>query len=182
MLDAITAYHCPSTFIAAAWKLYTTKYQNNPSINGRVFECLILETLVREGITPFYYQARFLHVPNCDFDIVLYHPESPVVLSAKTSLRERYKQAALEGLALRQVYRRSMQYLITLSVEEAAANKARIASGDIVGLTDIIVASTPDYDAMLEQIGAQTFEYAQKILPLSGRAFPQARGLPEAGR
>jgi len=40
-------------------------------------------------------------------------------LTIKTSLRERYKQADLEGLALKQVYRKSKTYLITLSGQES---------------------------------------------------------------
>lgn len=79
-----------------------------------------------EEIQPFYYQAKFHHVPPCKCDIVLYDDRRPVVLSVKVSLLERYKQADLEGIALRQVYRQARQYLITLNRQEVARKPPRI--------------------------------------------------------
>ncbi|MDE7137830.1 MAG: hypothetical protein K2O29_05155 [Ruminococcus sp.] len=44
-------------------------------------------------------------MPNVDFDIILYTQEQyPIALSLKTSVRERYKQADLEGVALKNMY------------------------------------------------------------------------------
>ena len=133
-----------------------------------MLEYLICETLKREGITPFYYQAKFKLVPNVDFDLVCYHPSRPVVLSAKVSLRERYKQAVLEGFILGQVYRDSKTYLITLS-DEQARERRKVKSGDIVGLEDIIRADFQDYDAMLEELKKETFTLADPIVPLEGK-------------
>lgn len=99
-------YDTPHGFINKLYRVYQENNDNNPSINGRIFEFAICETLAHEGIAPFYYQARFKRVPNADFDIVLYDSKRSVVLTMKVSMRERYKQADLEGLALRNVYRR----------------------------------------------------------------------------
>ncbi len=150
-----------------------TKYPSNPSLNGAVFEYLVCETLAREGITPFYYQAKFALVPNADFDVVCYNAKRPVVLSMKVSLRERYKQADLEGIALRQVYRNAESYLITLSNEETIGVSRKIADGDITGLTACVVASSPDYSALLQALKQHAFEYAESIMPITGmRVFP----------
>ena len=99
--------HCPAgqynrlhhaiRAIGEACRRYLDAYKNNPSANGRVLECLVCGTLARAGVVPFHYQARFALVPNADFDVVCYDPKQPVVLSMKASLRERYKQAGLEG-------------------------------------------------------------------------------------
>ena len=129
---------------------------------------LICETLVLNRVTPFYYQARFAQVPNADFDIALYHPRRPVVLSARTSLRERYQQADLEGLALRQVYRNAEIYLLTLSGESVGVQK-KIKEGYVTGLTACIKADTIHYDKLLVHLKSISFEFAKEIKPLEGR-------------
>jgi len=136
-----------------------------------VFEYLVCETLAREGITPFYYQAQFAHVPNADFDVACYHPRRPVVLSMKVSLRERYKQADLEGVALRQVYRNAECYLITLNATEAAWVSRKIADGDVAGLSRCVVANKLEYTNLLGELKRRQFNCATSIMPITGRAF-----------
>lgn len=154
------------------WACYKNERKSNPSVNGRIFEYLIVETLSQAGIVPIYFQAKFIHVPNCEFDIVLYHNRRPVVLSAKVSLRERYKQADLEGIALRQVYRQASQHLITLSESEAKANEPKIENGDITGLDTIVVATNSEYDDLIESLKGLELQYAEPIMPIIGKAFP----------
>lgn len=168
MLDGIDDYGKPHEFIRTAYGDYVQTHGSNNAINGRMLEYLICETLKREGITPFYYQAKFKLVPNIDFDLVCYHPSRPVVLSAKVSLRERYKQAVLEGFILGQVYRDSKTYLITLS-DEQARERRKVESGAIVGLKDIIRADFKDYDALLEELKHETFMPTTPIVPLEGK-------------
>lgn len=134
-----------------------------------MFEYILCETLTREGILPFYYQAAFSLVPNADFDIVCYNPKRPVVLSAKVSLRERYKQADLEGTVLRQVYRRAESYLLTLSEAEALSVQDKIKEGDIGGLTQCVLADTPAYDELLAQLKTRDFSVMETITPLRGK-------------
>ncbi len=88
----------------------------------------------------------------------------------KTSLRERYKQADLEGMALRQVYRRAQTYLITLS-DEAYKIREKISNGDISGLDDCIIAKDDTYNSFLKQIKGRKFEVAKRILPIEGVLF-----------
>jgi hypothetical protein len=77
--------------------------------------------------------AEVQFVPNAKFDLMFYtHEIGPILLSAKTSLRERYKQADLEAMALRAVYRRSKTFLVTLNEQEARNVQAKIHSGDIL--------------------------------------------------
>ena len=169
VLDSLDNYSVPHEFIRLAYDLYIEEYGSNRNTNGKMLEYLMCETLVREGITPFYYQAKFKLVPNVDFDLVCYHPVRPVVLSAKVSLRERYKQAVLEGFILGQVYRSSKSYLITLSRDEQARERRKILSGDVVGLADCLIADSPDYDALLEDLKKETFTPANPIVPLEGK-------------
>ena len=92
LLKNLKDYDCAHKFIHNVYASYQESYADKPSINGRIFEYLVCETLAYEGIIPFYYQASFERVPNAELDVVLYHPEKPVVLTMKTSLSERYQQ------------------------------------------------------------------------------------------
>ena len=116
-----------------------------------MFEFLVAEILLREQVIPFYFQARLNHVPNAEFDFVCFDPTRPVVLSCKVSLRERYKQADLEGMALKQVYRLAESHLITLS-KEATGVKKKIKNGDVVGLTSCIRADQAEFDDFVERL------------------------------
>ncbi|MCS1409040.1 MAG: hypothetical protein M2R45_02219 [Verrucomicrobia subdivision 3 bacterium] len=79
---------------------YLERFGSDPSVNRAIFEFLICETLVRKGITLFYFQVKFKLAPNVEIDIALYNPLRPVVLSAKVSLREHWKQANQKGSVL----------------------------------------------------------------------------------
>lgn len=171
LLDCINSYNKASAFIQKAWNIYEDKFPTNPSVNGAIFEYLIIETLIYEKIQPIYYQAKFCHIKDCSFDIVLYHSDMPVVFSAKVSLRERYKQASYEGEQLRRVYKKARQYLVTLNKQEAAQNKPKLESGDISGIDDIIVASSHEYDDLLLSLEKEEFVKAEPITPIEGKIF-----------
>ena len=168
-LEALDHYGQPHEFVRDGYEEYIRQNSSNPSINGKIFEWLICETLMREGATPFYYQARFEHVPNADFDIVLYDPRRPVVLSCKTSLRERYKQADLEGMALGQVYRNAECHLITRDHVEADRVTVKIRNGDVAGLTACHVADTEAFSELVEDLSGREFVRASVVMPIRGQ-------------
>lgn len=167
-LANVSRYVSPHAFIGEAYRIYTSNFESSPSINGRIFEYAICETLVREGITPIYYQAQFAFAPIAEYDIVCYHPRTPVVLSAKVSLRERYKQAVLEGGLLKGVYGAAQSYLLTLS-DESEGVRQKIRDGSFVGLTDCLRADSPEYDELLNQMKRIRFTEATPIIPLTGK-------------
>ena len=168
-LVATIDYKSPYKFIEVSYEKYKSDYGSDKNTNGRIFEYLVCETLAQQGITPFYYQAKFERVPNVEFDIVLYDPYRPVVLTMKTSLRERYKQADLEGAALRQVYRQADVYLITMSVKEANGVMNKINDGAVMGLTQCIVASNMEYNTLLEEMKQRKFSSATPVTPVDGK-------------
>lgn len=171
MLESVD-YTTPHHFVSTTYAQYLKTGKTTPSTNGRLFEYLVCETLAQEEITPFYYQARFEHVPNADFDVVLYHRSSPVVLTMKVSMRERYKQSVLEGWALWQVYRNAETWLITLEENEAPNVQQKIDTGEIVGVNGCILASTTAYDKLLESLKDREFQLAQPLVPLKGKHYP----------
>lgn len=154
--DALTASHGkPSEFMADMWSRFTNC---SPSLNGKVFEGLLACVLYKANVLPVYLQAKLAFVPNVDFDFVTYTEEfGPVVLSAKTSLRERYKQADLEGMMLRQVHRRSKSYLITLQKGEAATVRKKIREGQVLGLDDVILATSESFDELIHELSGYTY-------------------------
>ena len=96
----------PSEYVRYCWNNYENSgVERNNSLNGTIFELIIATLFVKEGILPLHLQAQVAFVPNVNFDAVLYtHENGPIGLSLKTSLRERYKQADLEAVALKYVH------------------------------------------------------------------------------
>ena len=150
-LDAVN-YSKPSEYVRDLWD-QVQKSRMSTSMNGVAFELILSCVLIKENLQPFYMSAELQFVPNARFDLMFYtHEVGPIVLSAKTSLRERYKQADLEALALRAVYRRSKTYLITLNEQEARGVQSKIQSGFVTSLNSCVVATKPEFDNLIQDL------------------------------
>lgn len=145
-------YDSPKDYIKQYWDKYQEKGVSNNTLNGNIFEVIIYTLLYRESLTPFYTQAKVAFVPNVEFDTILYTPSRPISLSLKTSLRERYKQADLEAIALVHVHRRAKSYLLTLDPDEAAVCKSKVKTGEIIGLDGIVDCNTSDIDNLISEL------------------------------
>jgi hypothetical protein len=149
----------PSEYVRYCWE----KYENSGvtrtnSLNGTIFELIIATLFVKEGIVPLHLQAQVAFVPNVNFDAVLYTNESgPIGLSLKTSLRERYKQADLEAVALKYVHRKAENYLLTMDSEEAESVANKIANGAVLGLDKALLASSDEFDDFVNKLKSRTF-------------------------
>ena len=154
-------YKTPQEYIKKYWT--ALENANKPTLHGNVFEFIIYTLLFREGIKPFYTQAQVAFVPNVNFDALLYCQSAPVSLSLKTSLRERYKQADLEAIALKYVHRRSKCYLLTMDTKEANAQKSKIISGEIIGLDEIIDCNSDDINILFDNLKKTVFTTSKKI-------------------
>lgn len=159
-------YKTPQEYVQKYWA--ALEKVNQPTYNGNVFEYIIYSLLYREGIKPFYTQAKVAFVPNVNYDALLYNQSAPVSLSLKTSLRERYKQADLEAVALRYIYRRAKSYLLTMDTREANVQKAKILSGDIMGLDEIIDCNTDDINRLIANLKGMQFTTSIKIDTVEG--------------
>jgi hypothetical protein len=120
------------------------KFSKSPnqvgSLAGAWLEYSVLVALHDKKLTPCYYQAELKELPNNVYDVFLWTKErGPVVLSCKTSLRERYKQADLEGLALGKFYPESRSVLVTLDRDKnhVANCRQKITSKEITGFVGI---------------------------------------------
>jgi hypothetical protein len=148
-------YSCPSEYVTIFWDIYKKKYyeNSNNNINGKIFEYILATLFVRENILPLFISAKVAFVPNVIYDLMLFTQErGPICISAKTSLRERYKQADLEAIALKYVHRKALSYLITLDESEAKSVKEKIRTGDVIGLDNVIVATSNDFDRLIIEL------------------------------
>lgn len=151
-------YSKPSEYVNQLWSKYENQIDRNSNLNGKMFEYILASLCVREGLLPLYMSAKVAFVPNVVYDLMFYTKElGPVCLSVKTSLRERYKQADLESIALKYVHRKALSYLITLDKREAKSVKSKIKSGDVIGLDDVIVANEPEFDDLIIKLKALVF-------------------------
>ena len=112
-------YSKPSEYVSLYWNAFQKQAEDNNNLNGKIFEYILATLCVRESISPLYLNARVAFVPNVIYDLMFYTlAHGPICISAKTSLRERYKQADLEAFALKNVHRKALSYLVTLDESE----------------------------------------------------------------
>lgn len=153
-------YSKPNEYIQKYWKKYSEHPDKNNNLNGKVFEYILATLCVREGILPIYMSAKVAFVPNVIYDLMFYTTErGPICWSVKTSLRERYKQADLESIALKYVHRKALSYLITLEENEARSVKAKIKTGDVIGLDNVIVATNEEFNGLIAEL--KEFEFSE---------------------
>lgn len=139
-----------SEFIKKYWKHYQEDYNSNNSVNGTIFENLIIIALAKAKIKNIYFQAELTYVPSAIFDVFLFSEKSPIALSIKTTLRERWKQADLEALAIKQVHKNAKCYVITLSHQEVQARRKNDDS--YAGLDGFVLADTKEFDDLVEEL------------------------------
>ncbi len=165
-------YSTPSDYVSQYWNSYLkirdkecgNNNQRKRGINGKIFEYIIATLLVRENIFPIFIEAKVAFVPNIKYDLMLYSTDcGPICLSAKTSFRERYKQADLEAISLKYVHRKSLSFLITLSDADATMVNEKQKLGDVIGLDQAICATTPDFDKLITKIKTYNLTAAPNI-------------------
>lgn len=150
-----------SEFINKYWNLYQTRYKSNNSMNGTIFENLVIIALGRAGIKNIYFQTELTYVPSAIFDIFLYHPEGSYALSIKTTLRERWKQADLEALAIKQVHKDVKCFVVTLS--EGEVRTRRRNDSLYAGLDGFVIANSSEFDFLVSELVTKEFQVAGKI-------------------
>jgi len=163
--DFLSNTMAPSEYVSFCWKKYETSgVTRSNSLNGSIFELIIATLLVKENIMPLHLQAHVAFVPNVSFDAVLYTLETgPIGLSLKTSLRERYKQADLEAVALKYVHRKAENYLLTMEREEAESVSKKISEGAALGLDKAILAPSEEFDDFINNLKSRTYVSPGKI-------------------
>jgi len=157
-------YTKPSQYVSLYWEAFQKQGEGNNNLNGKIFEYILATLCIREKISPFYLSAKVAFVPNVIYDLMFYTAaRGPICISAKTSLRERYKQADLEAFALKNVHRKALSYLVTLDEGEAKGVKAKIESGDVIGLDNVFVATNSEFDDFISELKSYQFSEPEKV-------------------
>lgn len=164
-------YKTPSDYVNMYWDAYLNirvdkidNEQTRRGVNGKIFEYIIATLLIREEIFPIFINAKVAFVPNINYDILLYSEENgPICLSAKTSFRERYKQADLEAMALKNVHRISRSFLLTLDDHDASTLSKKILKGDTFGLNDVIVATSDKFNEFISELKEYSFSLSPSV-------------------
>ena len=147
----------PSKYIDFIWKKAELDTRLTRDVRGKFFELLIATCLIRNKILPFFWQAQLEFVPLANFDLVVYTEErGPIVLSLKTSIRERYKQAEFEAQAMKDVHRRAKNFLVTMEKDEALSLQSKIDTGVLAGIDEAIVANENSFDRLIEFLKSLT--------------------------
>jgi hypothetical protein len=121
--------------------------QSIGSMGGSWLEWATLVALKEKKFLPAYWQAEFAKVPDNFNDVLLWSKEhGPVIISCKTSLRERYKQADLEALALRQYFSDAKFFLLTLDEDKkhVARTRKKIVDKELLALQAIYDKTNAD--------------------------------------
>jgi hypothetical protein len=147
----------PSKYVDFIWNQAEKDPRLTRDVRGKFFELLIASCLIKNKILPFFWQAQLEFVPLANFDLVIYTEErGPIVLSLKTSIRERYKQAEFEAQAMKDVHRRSKNFLVTIESDEAKSLTSKIESGVLNGIDEVVVANEKSFDNLIEFLRSLT--------------------------
>lgn len=160
----------PSNFLMKYWEVYKKLYNSNQNINGKVFEELIAICLIREKILPFYMQAKVAFIPYVNYDFIIYSDNiGPISLSAKTSLRERWKQADLEAVALKYIHRKSKTFVLTLDTD--AVRRRRVDDSQILGIDKFVLCNTEEFNSTLADIKKNKICLSPKVEVVSSNTI-----------
>lgn len=157
-------YDKPSGYVTKYWNEFQKKYKGSNNLNGKIFEYILATLFVRENMLPLYLSAKVAFVPNVVYDLMFYTAErGPICISAKTSLRERYKQADLESIALKYVHRKALSFLVTLEEKEARNLETKIKNGDVIGIDEVVVATNDEFNKLIKKLKSYNFSDPPKV-------------------
>jgi hypothetical protein len=157
-------YASPSSYIDDLWSRALANPDFVRDVRGKGFELMIACALIKENILPFYWQAEISFVPMANFDLVIYTKEiGPIVLSLKTSMRERFKQAEFEAQILKNVHRRSRTFMVTMESHEAEVLTKKIEQGLVTGIEKVAVGNESSFDELISVLKNYSPAEAPKI-------------------
>jgi hypothetical protein len=158
----------PSSLIKKIWEKPLVSRLPN-STRGALLEYLIAYCLNYYEILPFYLQAKINLVFDATYDIALFNEKlSPIILSVKTSFRERYKQASFEAKILKDVYSSAKTYLLTLDGSEYQRLKKKNQQDDSAIFKDIIAVDKSEFDELIEKLKKINFRKSSKKEIITG--------------
>ena len=171
ILSLIEKQDTPHETLREFWDIYVKTSRSNSS-NGKMFEFIVCEMLIQFGAGPLYFQSQFYNLEQDTYDLASWTEDGfPIIISCKTSLRERWKQAELEGRLLKSKYPNAKSYLVTLHTEEATRLRKGISDGKVTGIDEVYLGDEPEFDEFIERMRGAGLREVTPILPLRGKVF-----------
>lgn len=137
-------------------------FKSSKNLNGAVLQALVEECLRANDVVPFYSEVTMQFVPVARYDIIVYTRKfGPINLSLKTTLRERWKQAEFEGMALRRVHRRARVYVVNNSRIETVTRRNKRSQCEAI--RDFIVCTTADFDKLIADLKSWRPTHAKSV-------------------
>lgn len=172
ILENATKKDKPYETFASIWRAYQKLGTRSNNQNGRMFEYAVCETLVQHNVGKMYYQCKLWSMPNDIIDICGWSREGfPVIISCKTSIRERWKQAEMEGRILKGIFPKAASFIVMSDKDEAAKLKERIENREAIGLDRVYVAHKSEFDELIKYLQRILLVKTKAIMPLEGTEF-----------
>jgi hypothetical protein len=147
----------PTMFVNEIFETIVKRFEPGNATRGSIFEYLLMCVFFREGITPFFCQGNLSFVPNVVFDFILFDMNKrPIIISAKTSSRERYKQVELESLAAKHVHRNARCIYITYDDDGTMIEK-KIKSREITGIDEVYTTQNKEFDQLIKELSKKDY-------------------------
>lgn len=158
----------PHKTFESIWSEYEKGTTTN-NMNGHILEYSICEIFKQYNVGVLYFQCTFWGMPHDRFDIGGWTKQQyPIIISCKTSLRERWKQADMEGRLLKGIFPKAQSYLITNNPIEAKTQRKRIKDGTSQGIDGVYVAHEEDFDEFIKYLQGMDLVVCDQITPLTG--------------
>lgn len=171
ILAKIEKQATPHETLREFWSCYQETNGSNSS-NGKMFEFIVCECLVHYGVGPLYFQSKFYNLEQDVYDLASWTEDGfPIIISCKTSLRERWKQAELEGRLLKLKFPKAESYLITLHKQEAQRLREGIRKETVTGIDKVYLGDEPEFDEFVDRMKMTGLTVVEPILPLDGTEF-----------
>ena len=159
----------PHETFLGIWNGYRESGSTSNNRNGRIFEYAICEAFANHGVTGLYHQCVFWSMPNDRLDISGWTGKNyPIIISCKTSIRERWKQADLEGRVLKGIFPGTKSYIVMEDDAETLTMRERIGNRKAPGIDAVFNAKTRDLDCLVDMLHGSDLVSPRSIKPLSG--------------
>ncbi|WAN63350.1 hypothetical protein RS022_04450 [Candidatus Phytoplasma rubi] len=132
--------------------------QSQKVIRGKINEYLILLYFQNQGIIHLYPQAYLFFISDIKFDLVLFTKTKRIIaFNFKTCLRDRYKQAMVEGQQLKKLDTRFEFYLLTNNEPETQRLNHKINQGKVQGINQVINLFSDSANNFLQNLITRQF-------------------------
>lgn len=111
----------------------------NGKANGDIFEGLFKAALIGSGFNHLLTSVEYKVLPYSKIDIVIYTKRAgPIMLSLKSSLRERWKQSDLEFGTIKRINPSAYCALATIDTSGCAMPRRLHSHGKLLGLNQVV--------------------------------------------